>query len=73
MSAISEEEKLRRRQGSESILGSFAMEGLSPDAETLALMRRFDSGEINREQLGEAIDRHVDSMLRADQHIAGAA
>ena len=73
MVAISEEEKLRRRQGNESILGSFAMEGLSPDAETLALMRRFESGELTRGQLGEAIDRHVDSMLRADQQVAGAA
>ena len=73
MLAISEEEMLRRRQGNESILGSFAMEGLSPDAATLALLRRFESGELTREQLGQAIDKHVDSMLRADRQVAGAA
>jgi hypothetical protein len=73
MAAISEEEKLRRRQGNESILGSWAMEGMTLDATTLALARRFEEGELTREQLGAAIDRHVDAMLRADAPVAGAA
>jgi hypothetical protein len=73
MAAISEQEKLRRRNGTDSIIGSFAMEGLSLDATTLALTRRFESGELTREQLGIAIDNHVDAMLRADGQVAGAA
>ena len=73
MAAISEEEKLRRRRGDESIMGSFAMEGLTLDVDTLALMHRFEAGELTCEQLGIAIDRHVEAMLRADTIVAGAA
>ncbi len=73
MPAISEDEKLRRRNGTESIIGSFAMEGLTLDATTLALTRRFESGELTREQLGIAIDNHVAAMLRAERQVVGAA
>ena len=63
MPFISEEEKLRRRQVNESVLGTNAMEGLTLDAETLALMRRFEEGELTRQQLSAAIDRHVETLL----------
>jgi hypothetical protein len=73
MSQISEEEKLRRRQVNESVLGTNAMEGLTLDAETLALMRRFEEGELTRQQLSAAIDRHVETLLARQGHVPALA
>jgi len=42
MDHISEQEKARRRQINESVIGTNAMEGIVFDAETLALMRRYE-------------------------------
>ncbi len=63
MAAISEEEKLNRRNANASVIGTNAMEGLTLDSETLTLMRRFEDGELSRQQLSAAIDLHVASML----------
>ena len=63
MAAISEDEKLRRRNANASVIGTNAMEGLTFDSETLLLMRRFEEGELNRQQLSAAIDRNVANML----------
>ncbi len=65
MAAITEEEKLRRQRVNASVFGTNAMEGLTLDAETLGLMRRFETGELTREQLSAAIDEHVNAMLSA--------
>jgi hypothetical protein len=81
MAAISEQERLRRRNANANVIGTNAMEGLTLDSETLALMRRFEDGELDREQLSSAIDHHVEDMLnkRVRAHdelvsaIAGAA
>jgi len=62
MAMITEEEKLRRRQSVESVIGTNAMEGIFLDAPTRALMRRFEAGEIEIEQLSAAIDLHVSEM-----------
>ncbi len=63
MAAISEEEKLNRRNANAGVIGTNAMEGLTLDSETLTLMRRFEDGELSRQQLSAAIDLHVASML----------
>ncbi|SNT30948.1 hypothetical protein SAMN05421770_10795 [Granulicella rosea] len=73
MAHISEDEKLRRRQSNEDVLGTHAMEGLFPDTTTTALLERFAEGELNREQLSAAIDLHVQQLLTARGHMAGAA
>lgn len=65
MAVISEEEKLRRRQSNEDVIGTGAMEGQFLDEPTLALMRRFEEGELDREQLSAAIRLHVQGMLAA--------
>jgi hypothetical protein len=62
MALISEEEKLRRKQCVESVIGTNAMEGIFLDAPTLGLMRRFEAGEIEIEELSAAIDLHVSEM-----------
>jgi hypothetical protein len=62
MAVITEEEKLRRRQSNEDAIGTLAMEGLSLDAPTLALMRRFEEGELDREELSAAVRSHVASL-----------
>ncbi len=63
MAGISEEEKLRRRQITENVIGTNAMEGIVFDAETLALMRRYEEGELTRQELSAEIDLHVDKLL----------
>jgi hypothetical protein len=65
MAAISLDEKLRRRRINESVIGTTAMEGISLDSETLALMRRYEDGDLSREELSSAIDEHVRQMLAA--------
>lgn len=65
MAAISEEEKLRRRNVNASVIGTNAMEGLELDGETLSLMRQFEEGLLTRGELSDAIDRHVASMFDA--------
>jgi hypothetical protein len=71
LTKVSEAEKLRRRRINESVIGTNAMEGLTLDTETLALMDRYAEGELTREQLSAGIDRHVDKLLAA-QGISGA-
>jgi len=71
MAGISEDEKLRRRESNEDVLGTHAMEGLSPDAATRALMDRFADGELSREQLSAAIDLHVEKLLAKRSAMAG--
>jgi len=65
MDHISEQEKARRRQINESVIGTNAMEGIVFDAKTLALMRRYEEGELTSQQLSAEIDRHVDKLLGA--------
>lgn len=73
MPSISEDEKARRHQLVESVLGTNAMEGLSPDTATLSLMRRYEQGELTMEQFSEAMDRHAHELLAAQRKMAGAA
>ena len=65
MGLISDEEKLRRRESVESVLGTSAMEGQFPDTSTLALLERFEKGEFDQQGLSAAIDRHVEHLLAA--------
>ncbi len=67
MSKISEEEKLSRKLAGDSVIGTSAMEGLTLDAATLELMRRFQEGEIDLDQMSAGIDRHVQALLDASQ------
>jgi hypothetical protein len=73
MPQISEAEKLRRRQSNEDVLGTHAMEGLFPDATTLSLLNRFAEGELTREQLSQAIDRHVAELVAGNRDVPAKA
>ncbi len=48
-----------RRTEVRSVLASFRMEGLEPDAETASLLQQYAAGALSVEQLGSAIERHV--------------
>ena len=63
MALISAAEKLRRHESNQSVIGTSAMEGITLDAETLALMRRFEEGELDRAALGLAVRAHVQQLL----------
>lgn len=73
MSQMLEAEKIRRRESNQDVLGSHAMEGIFPDEATISLMRRFEDGELTREELSAAIDCHVQDLLAARTRLAGAA
>jgi hypothetical protein len=72
LAKITEEEKLRRRSSTQSALGTFAMEGLAPDNATLAVLRRFEDGELTMEQFSVAMDRHAAALLAAQRTMVGA-
>jgi hypothetical protein len=48
-----------RRTEVSSVLASFRMEGLEPDAETASLLQQYAAGAMSVEQLGSAIERHA--------------
>jgi hypothetical protein len=48
-----------RRTEVSSVLASFRMEGLEPDAETARLLQQYAAGALSIEQLGSAIERRV--------------
>jgi hypothetical protein len=71
MARISEAEKLSRQRSNQSALGTFAMEGLTPDAATLALMQQFEQGDLTLEQFSTAMDTHAQKLLAAQRTTVG--
>jgi hypothetical protein len=63
MGSISDDEKARRKRVNASVIGTSAMEGVTLDRETLDMMRRFEQGELTRDQLSAGIDAHVEKLL----------
>jgi hypothetical protein len=55
-------ELLDRRAAVTSVLASFGMEGLEPDAATSSLLDEYVADSISLEQLGDAIELHVARM-----------
>jgi hypothetical protein len=70
---ISDSAKILRRQSNEDVIGTSAMEGQFLDEATLALMRRFEEGELDREQLSAAIRLHVQELLAARHSASSSA
>ena len=73
MALISEEEKLRRRLSNESVLGTFAMEGLSPDEATQALLLKYAEGALSLDEFSTAMDIHAHRLMADQNTMAGAA
>ncbi len=73
MIAISEDEKLLRRRANESVFGTFAMEGLTPDEPTREIFRKYAEGLLTLDQFSEAMDCHAYSLVAAYTKMAGAA
>lgn len=65
MAHISEEEKRSRRQKNESVIGTLAMEGLTLDATSAEIGRRFVEGEITLEQFSSQMQAHVEALTAA--------
>lgn len=61
-------ETLDRSAAVESAVASFRMEGLEPDAETVALLEAFSSGRHSIVEFGAAIERHA-ARLRSGQSV----
>jgi Antitoxin VbhA len=73
MAAISEEEQLRRRRITDSVIGTNVMEGQPPDATTLAILRRYDRGDLTLEEFSAEMDAHARSLIRMHGTMAGVA
>lgn len=65
-------ETLDRPTAVGSVLASFRMEGLEPDAETAALLAQYAAGSLSLKELGAAIERHV-AQLQSGEVASGAA
>jgi hypothetical protein len=72
MACIPQAEKLSRQRSNQSSLGTFAMEGLTPDAATLALMQDFEQGDLTLEQFSAAMDSHAQKLFAAQRTAVGA-
>ncbi len=73
MALVSAEEVQRRRESVASTLGTHAMEGLSPDTTTSAILARYEDGDLTLEQFSAAMDTHAKHLLEARHSFAGAA
>ena len=73
MALISKEEMNRRKRMVASVIGTHAMEGITPEAETVALYRRYEEGDLTLEESGLAIDAHAGRLVAATRQMAGAA
>ena len=73
MPAISENEQFRRQRMVRSVIATHAMEGIDPDAATLALYRRYESGELTLEGFSAAMDAHALELVAANRPLAGVA
>ncbi len=73
MVVISENEKLRRQRMVRSVIATHAMEGIEPDAATLALYRRYESGELTMEGFSAAMDAHASELVAVSRPLAGVA
>jgi hypothetical protein len=73
MPTISEEEQSKRRRMSDSVIGTNIMEGQPPDAATLAILRRYDCGELTLEEFSAEMDAHARSLIRMHAPMAGVA
>jgi hypothetical protein len=71
MSAISAEEMKARRDSVASNFGTHAMEGLFPDAPTLNILRRYETGELTLDQFSEAMDAHAQGLIAARHTLVG--
>ena len=65
-------EALDRRAAVASVLASFRMEGLEPDAETAALLAQYQAGSLSLDEFGSAIERHV-ARMESGEAVKGAA
>lgn len=73
MAAISEDDKLRRRRSNESVFGTFAMEGMTPDEPSREIFRQYAEGILTLDQFSEAMDLHAYSLVAMHAKMAGAA
>ncbi len=73
MAFVSAEEKAGRRESVASTIGTHAMEGLVPDPETIAILTRYQEGELSLEEFSEAMDAHARTLTASHSAYAGAA
>jgi len=73
MPGVSKEEIQRRQNSVASTVGTHAMEGIFPDAPTVAILRRYEQGELTLEQFSAAMDAHAHELISATRTLAGAA
>jgi hypothetical protein len=67
--AVSEQELQVRRSQNASVLGTLAMEGLTLDAQSAEIGRRFDAGEITLSEFSAAMQAHIARLASGLRHV----
>ena len=73
MAVISDQEQARRHRMTDSVIGTNVMEGQPPDAATLAILRRYDRGELTLEEFSAEMDAHARTLISMHSRWAGVA
>jgi hypothetical protein len=73
MPVISEEEKRRRLQVVESVIGTNTIAGIELDAATHEIFQRFASGDLTLDQFSAAMDAHALELVAAHRDLQRAA
>ncbi len=73
MPRISEEERSRRRNMMQSVLGTHEMEGMFADKATVAIMDSYVSGEFDMDEFSSAMENHARSLVHAASTLVAVA
>jgi hypothetical protein len=63
MPRISEAEHTRRQRMMDSVLGTHEMEGMFADEATLAIIKKYVTGELDMDGFSAAMDAHARSQI----------
>jgi len=73
MPVINEEEKRRRLQAAESVIGTNAIAGIELDATTHEIFQSYASGDLTLNQFSAAMDAHALELVAAHRDLQRAA
>jgi len=63
MPRIGEDEQARRQRMMDSVLGTHEMEGMFADEVTLAIVKKYVTGEFDMDEFSAAMDLHARSLV----------
>ena len=73
MPRIGEDEQARRQRMMDSVLGTHEMEGMFADEVTLAIVKKYVTGEFDMEDFSRAMDAHARSLVHGRSALVAVA